>query len=81
MIAAELVRTDNINNEIPEATEVGVLDDEVAATGLAVALLLLSKCETLDKLPSFPLSLQWHLASGDGKSPGGWREQSSKQRL
>ena len=37
--AAELVRTDNVNNEIPEATEVGVLDDEVAATGLAVALI------------------------------------------
>ena len=39
MIAAELVCTDNINNEIPEATEVVVLDDEVAATGLAVALI------------------------------------------
>ena len=37
--AAEFVRTDNVNKEIPEATEVGVLDDEVAATGLAVALL------------------------------------------
>ena len=39
MTAAELVRTDDVNNEIPEATEVGVLDDEVAATGLAVALI------------------------------------------
>ena len=38
MTAAEFVRTDNVNTEIPEATEVGVLDDEVAATGLAVAL-------------------------------------------
>ena len=38
MIAAELVRTDNINNGIPETTELSVLDDEVAATGLAVAL-------------------------------------------
>ena len=39
MTAAELVRTDNVNNEIPEATELVVLDDEVAATGLAIALL------------------------------------------
>ena len=38
MTAAELVRTDNVNNEIPKATEVGVLDDEVATTWLAVAL-------------------------------------------
>jgi hypothetical protein len=32
------MRTDNVKNEIPEATELGVLDDEVAATGLAIAL-------------------------------------------
>ena len=29
MTAAELVRTDNINNGIPETTELSVLDDEV----------------------------------------------------
>jgi hypothetical protein len=37
--AATFVRTDNVSDEIPEATEVGVLDNEVAVTGLAVALL------------------------------------------
>ena len=39
VIAAEFVRTETVNEEIPEATEVGVFDDEVAAAGLAVALL------------------------------------------
>ena len=39
MTAAEFVGRGNVNNEIPEATEVVVLEDEVAVTGLAVALL------------------------------------------
>ena len=39
MTATELALTGNFINEIPEATAVGVLADEVAATGLAVALL------------------------------------------
>ena len=43
--AVEFVRTDNVNDELPEATEMGVLDDEVAATGLAVVLLHL--CQQL----------------------------------
>ena len=37
MTAAKLVRTDNVNNEIPEANKLGLLDDEVSATGLAIA--------------------------------------------
>ena len=37
--AAEFVRTDNIKDGIPAATDVGVLDDKIIATGLAVALL------------------------------------------
>ena len=39
MAAAEFVRTDNVSDEIPLAAEVGIVDDQIAATGLAVALL------------------------------------------
>ena len=37
--AAEFVRSDNVSDEIPLAVEMVVLGDEVAAAGLAVALL------------------------------------------
>ena len=45
MTASEFMRTDNVN-EIQEATEVVVLDDEVAAIGLAWVLPTSSVCPT-----------------------------------
>ena len=45
MTAAELVRTDNVNNEIPEATALDVLDDEVAAK----ILLEIGRCCSVPK--------------------------------
>ena len=39
MVAAELVGAGNVNDRVPSAPEVGVLDDdEIAATGLTVGL-------------------------------------------
>ena len=36
MVAAELVDAGNVNDRVPSATENGVLDDKLAATGLAL---------------------------------------------
>ena len=39
MVAADLMRDDSVNNQMPMVTEVGVLDDKITATCLAVGLL------------------------------------------
>ena len=59
MTAADSMRTDNVNDEIPEATEVSVFDDEVAVQSPWTGLPLLHSTDGMFWRPVVkPESLQ-----------------------